>query len=156
MAVDWLLVFPFLPIIDAVIGRYTGATTDVKEQPPERNKRVDLQISEPLLKKPKEAQDEYDISWGSEQQQGLGEADNFRNDPKEEEDSNMPSSTESYNVEVVECNTDSSATLSAGEVNGEYEDCFFSSSEESTSEGWDPQKRKRTKKVSLFRWPRTS
>lgn len=82
---------------DTVIGQYTGATIDVKEQHPELNNQVALQISEPFLKNPKEEQIECDIRRGSEEQRGQGETDNsftldcVKNDPEEEEDSKMPS-----------------------------------------------------------------
>ncbi|XP_049440208.1 uncharacterized protein LOC125893527 isoform X1 [Epinephelus fuscoguttatus] len=113
-----------IPKIDA--NHYTGAATDVTDPPPELNTRVDLGISEPLPKKPKEEQTEYDISWGSgQQQQGPGEVDNFippdcvKNDPKEEEeeavDTSMPYIEDSFHIKVVESNPDSSATVSADE-----------------------------------------
>ncbi|XP_044036364.1 uncharacterized protein LOC122868451 [Siniperca chuatsi] len=154
-----------LPRID--VSGYTRATTDVRAQPPELNTGVDLEISEPLPKKPKEEQIEYDISSESEQQQqqqkqqqqqqqGLGATDNFitpdcvKNDP-DEEDSSMPCIADSYHIKVVEFNPDSSATLSADEANYEHED-FFSSdsdcpqlsrSEESTSKSQEAEKHNR-------------
>lgn len=147
---------------DPVIGQYTGAMIDVKERHPERNNQVALQISEPLLKNPKEEQIECDIRRGSEEQWRQGETDiSFtldcvKNDPEEEEDSKMPSITESYNVKVVKFSPKSSATLSADLANDdEHKDRFSLASDAvlSRSEGRDPQKCQE-KKVSLFRYPR--
>ncbi|KAM6947943.1 uncharacterized protein PEZ65_001495 [Lycodopsis pacificus] len=59
------------------ITHYTGAATDLREQPPQLNNKVDPELSEPLPKKPKEEQIEQDISLGSEQQLELGEVGNF-------------------------------------------------------------------------------
>ncbi|XP_074485815.1 uncharacterized protein LOC141764447 isoform X1 [Sebastes fasciatus] len=77
---------PEIKLTKIDVHPYTGATTDVKEL------ITTVEISEPVSKKPKEEQIEYDISLDSEQQQqGLGEADNFitpdcvKNDPKEED-----------------------------------------------------------------------
>ncbi|XP_037619751.1 uncharacterized protein LOC119484743 isoform X2 [Sebastes umbrosus] len=77
---------PELKLTKIDVHPYTGATTDVKEL------ITMVEISEPVSKKLKEEQIEYDISLDSEQQQqGLGEADNFitpdcvKNDPKEED-----------------------------------------------------------------------
>ncbi|XP_045885507.1 uncharacterized protein LOC123956974 [Micropterus dolomieu] len=120
-----------LPRID--VSQYTGATTDVREQPPEL--KVDLVISEPKPKKLKEEQIEYDISSGSEQRQGPREVDNFvtqdscvKREP-EEDDSNMPCITNSYHVNVAEFNPDSSFTLSGDEANYEPGDWFSLGSE---------------------------
>ncbi|XP_042352611.1 uncharacterized protein LOC121950618 [Plectropomus leopardus] len=96
-----------------------GATTDVRELPPELNTKVEL--SEPLPKKPKEEPTECDISFGSQQQQGLGEAENFftpdcvKNDPEEEVDESMPSIADTFHIKVVEYKADSSGTVSADE-----------------------------------------
>lgn len=144
-----------------MIGENTITTTDVGEKPSELNTAVD-EISEPQPKRPKEEQIEYDISHGSEQQNGLGEAD-ILNTPdcvKNEEDSKMPTVTDSFIIKVVEWNPDSSATLSAEDVNNEQTDSDsltdfsqLSRSEESTDESQAPRKHKSKKKASLFRCP---
>ncbi|XP_041811405.1 uncharacterized protein LOC121619628 isoform X2 [Chelmon rostratus] len=122
-----------LPRID--VSQYTGAPTDGSEQPPELNTRVVQQISEPLpKKKPKEEQIEYDINWGSEQQQGLEEAHNsvttdcVKRDP-EEDDSNTPCIADSYHIEVVDWKQDSSGTVSLDETDNEDKDWSYSNSE---------------------------
>ncbi|KAK9529288.1 hypothetical protein VZT92_013392 [Zoarces viviparus] len=115
------------------ITHYTGAATDVIEQPPELNNKLDPELSEPLPKKPKEEQIEHDISLGSEQQQQLelGEVGNFilnvKSDPKEEqeEETSMPCIIDSFHVRVAEVNNDS-GTLSADED----EDCCADEDEE--------------------------
>ncbi|XP_031179968.1 uncharacterized protein LOC116067634 isoform X2 [Sander lucioperca] len=139
-----------LPRID-VSSQNTGATTDVREQPPDLNTRADLEISEPLAKKPKEEEIEYDISWESEQQHGLGEAEHFiapdcvKNDP-EEEDARMLCFADSFNIKVVECNPQSSSgTLSADEDSASDSERLtafpqLSRSEESSSGSQEPQK----------------
>ncbi|KAF1391411.1 hypothetical protein PFLUV_G00041840 [Perca fluviatilis] len=141
-----------LPRID-VSSQYTGATTDVREQHPDLNTRADLETSEPLAKKPKEEEIEYDISLGSEQQHGLGEAEHFiapdcvKNDP-EEEDARMLCIAETFHIKMDECDPQSSGTLSADED----DDCSasdserltdlpqLSRSEESSSGSREPQK----------------
>nr|XP_046240238.1 uncharacterized protein LOC124056643 isoform X2 [Scatophagus argus] len=144
------------------IGQYTGANTGVREQPPEFNLQMDLQMSKLLPKKSREERVEYDISCGSGQQQRLGESDKLiipdcvKNDPEENQDSVMPPITDSFNVEVVERNPCCSATLLADEVEDDYKDhlslgtdAVLSRSEEDTSECQEPQKHKKksTKKV---------
>ncbi|XP_032369718.1 uncharacterized protein LOC116688049 [Etheostoma spectabile] len=121
-----------LPRID-VSNQYTGATTDVREQPPDINTRVDLEKSELLSKTPKEEEIEFDISWETEQQHGPGEAELFiapdcvKNDP-EEEDARMLCIADSLHVKVIEYNPVSPDTLSTGED----KDCFESDSERIT------------------------
>ncbi|XP_035517229.1 uncharacterized protein LOC118327848 [Morone saxatilis] len=145
-----------LPKID--VSRHTAVTTDVRrKKPAELNTGVSQETSEPLPKIPKQEQTEYDINLGSEQQQSLGEADNgittvcVKNEPKEEEHF----STDSYHIQVVEWTPDSSATISADEVDhqGEYLDAVrdfqhLSRSEGSSNKSQEPSKhyRKATKK----------
>ncbi|XP_073324154.1 uncharacterized protein [Pagrus major] len=117
-----------IPRIDEALGRQTGATTNVREL----SNKVDLQISEPLPKKLKEEQVDYDINNGLEQQceeqQGLGETDLFmtpdcvKNDPEEEveEDTNISCIADSFQVDVVEWSPDTSSTVSADEANEEH------------------------------------
>ncbi|XP_028431639.1 uncharacterized protein LOC114554178 [Perca flavescens] len=153
-----------LPRID-VSSQYTGATTDVREQHPDLNTRADLETSEPLAKKPKEEEIECDISWESEQQHGLGETEHFispdcvKNDP-EEEDPRMLCIAETFHIKVVECNPQSSGTLSADED----EDCSASDLErltdfpqlsrckESSSGSREPQKHDIKSGKSLTKW----
>ncbi|XP_040888918.1 uncharacterized protein LOC121178697 isoform X2 [Toxotes jaculatrix] len=149
-----------LPRID--VNEYTKTTTDVREQPSEPNTEVDVAMSEPLPKKPKEEQIEWDISCGSEQLEEQGGADNtvttdyVKNDPDEEE-INLSCITDLYRIQVVDYNPTPSATFSAEEVNDEREDscsldsdtvtdCPQSRSEESASE--EPQKHKKMSKKS--------
>ncbi|XP_075952219.1 uncharacterized protein LOC142954829 [Anarhichas minor] len=151
------------------ITHYTGAATDVREQPPELSNKVDPELSGPLPKKPKEEQIDHDISLGSEQQQQQlepGVVGNFilnvKSDPKEEEEeTSMPCIIDSFHVRVVEVNSDSPGILSADEDEDCYadedEDCYAAasdtseprvpdlpqlpSSEESTSRSRELQKR---------------
>lgn len=156
--------FCFSPIIDD--ARFTGETL-------KQNTRVDQDISEPLSKKPKEEEVEYDISWRSDQQHGQGETEIFitphcvKNDPEEEEeDTSMPSITDMFHIKVVEYNANSSGTLSANEDEDEYfsdsdavtDDPRPYRSEESTSESRDTQTHDvdstKSATVSLFLGPR--
>ncbi|XP_071350405.1 uncharacterized protein [Trachinotus anak] len=132
----------------------SGATTDVREQPPELNTALDQETSEPLSKKPKEEQIECDISLGSQQQEDMGGVDITSNpgcvkDEPDEEDINMPCTTDLYRIQVVDYTPNSSATLTANEANDEHKDSSsvgsdaqISTGEESSSESWEPQKQK--------------
>ncbi|XP_072238630.1 uncharacterized protein [Leuresthes tenuis] len=97
------------------ITEYTGATTDIREQPAEPNNTSDSEMSDPLTTKPKEEPIECDISWDSQQQQWSGEVDSIilqdciKTDPEEEQTS-LPSIADSYLMK--EYNPDSSAPLS--------------------------------------------
>ncbi|XP_073324587.1 uncharacterized protein [Pagrus major] len=134
-----------IPRIDEALGRQTGATTNVREL----SNQVDLQISEPLPKKLKEEQVDYDINNGSEQQceeqQGLGETDLFmtpdcvKNDPEEEveEDTNISCIADSFQVDVVEWSPDTSSTVSTDEANEERKNCLLLDSD------GDPKSRSR-------------
>ncbi|XP_022057138.1 uncharacterized protein LOC110956132 [Acanthochromis polyacanthus] len=119
---------------------HTGAATDVREQPPEPNALLDVEMSEPLIKVLKEETVECEVSWLSEQEQQEWNAYNLsapecvKNDP-EEEDVSMPCIADSYQVQVVECPPDSSATLSADE---DYNQCDYISPSESAAENCPP------------------
>ncbi|XP_056260743.1 uncharacterized protein LOC130187303 [Seriola aureovittata] len=144
-----------LPRIDE--SQCSRITTDVREQPPKLNTAVDLEISEPLPKKPKEEQIECDISLGSQQQEDLGEVHNTFNpgcvkDDPDEEDTNIPCTANLFCIQVVDYTPNSSATLSADEANDEHDDNSSLGSdavtddpqpfksEESASENWETQK----------------
>lgn len=127
--------FFFFPVTD--VSQYTGESAGVREQTPQLNTRVHQERSEPLPKKPKEEQIECDISWG-EQQQALWGDDNFitpdcvKTDPEEEENINMPCIANSFHIQGVYHNPDSSATHSADEVNYGHEDISSVDSDEVT------------------------
>lgn len=144
----------FAPTID-VRELYT-VTTDDREQPPELNTDVDLETSEPLPIIPKEEPNEYDISWGTEPHEGPREADNFINPDCIKND---PDAEDSFQIQVVEYQPTSSASVSANndidKVSGDLvaaTDCLqLSMGEESTYEDPGPKKKKSSKrKVYLF------
>ncbi|XP_059185377.1 uncharacterized protein LOC131968486 isoform X2 [Centropristis striata] len=116
-----------LPKIDDI--QNTGATADASAE--QLSARVDLERAEPLPKKPKEEQIDYDICCETEQQQVQVEAETFispdcvKNDPEEEEDTSMPCISDSFHIKVVEVNPNSSGTLTADEE----EDCSASDSD---------------------------
>ncbi|XP_008276853.1 uncharacterized protein LOC103354998 [Stegastes partitus] len=114
------------------ITPHSGTTTDVIEHPPEPDTLLDVEISEPLSKKPKEEQIECEVSWLSKQEQEDFEAYNYVTPDcvKNEEDVSMPCIAASYQVEVVECAFNSSTTISADEGSPKHDYSSPSESEE--------------------------
>lgn len=91
----------------------------------EPNIRSDFEILEPMIVK--EDQTEYEITCSSEQQLWPGKMDDsdvtdcVKTDPEGQEAS-MSHITDSCNIQVVQCNQDSSTTASAYETNCEHDD----------------------------------
>ncbi|KAK2914838.1 uncharacterized protein [Channa argus] len=110
------------------VDRYTGATADVREQPPELNTWLNKEISKPLPKKLKEEQIECDISWESEKQEVSGARNLMipncvKSDPDEEEnDANIPCITDSFHIKVMEESPSFSVNHSTEEENHAHED----------------------------------
>ncbi|KAK2862352.1 hypothetical protein Q5P01_001885 [Channa striata] len=119
------------------VDQYTGATADIREQPPEVNTWVTKEISEPLPKKPKEEPIECDISWESEQEAvGAGNLtiQNWvKTDPDEDgNDVKMHCINELFHIQVVEGSPNFSNTHSTEEENHEHEDNSFLDSDTAT------------------------
>nr|XP_020502535.1 uncharacterized protein LOC109993799 [Labrus bergylta] len=150
-----------IPRIDDI--QHTGISTGIGHGPSEQTGSVSMAISNPLPLNPKEEQIEYDIGQGSTNRQVLEEADNLiisdwvKNDP-DAEDLNMQS-TDSYHVQEVEVNQESSATISVDEGNNDdplsspdsddYQQ--LSMSEESSSESVESQKHNKKKRIEKRR-----
>ncbi|XP_041673093.1 uncharacterized protein LOC121529368 [Cheilinus undulatus] len=146
-----------LPRIDDDI-QHTGATPGMRRHFPDYTREESMVLSEPVPACPKEEEIEYDIGWGSAQQQQpppLGEASNIITTScvKDEPDSELAPITESCLIEVVEVHQDTSGTVSADEVINDEDDVssldsgaladfpHLSISEDNSNESVDSQNR---------------
>lgn len=150
------------------VSQYNGATASVPEQHPQLKSIVHEEISEPVPKKAKEELTECAISLGSEQQQVLHDADHLilpgrvKCDPEEEDKTNMPCITNSFHIQMVAYDPDSSAGFLAEDTRDEREGGSsldpgavtealpLCRREESASECLKPQKHNQPKKKVNF------
>nr|XP_020448965.1 uncharacterized protein LOC109956305 [Monopterus albus] len=151
-----MVVNPELKLHKIDDGQYMGTNTNVRIQPLDLNTGVKWEISEPCSKKPKQEPAEFDIGCGSEQQQ-VPEG-TVKDDP--EEGTNTSCITNSFPLQVVEYDPDSSDTVQ--EENDEHEESSsvasdavteserFSSSEESTDENQEPHTHSNTSLTKLI------
>lgn len=111
--------------------------TSIRERPAEPKPRLDIETSEPRIKRPKEEETECDIQWGSEplwpdKMDNSDLLDRVKNDPEEQEAYQSPVSN-SFTVQVVEYNQDSSITVSTHDADVEQDDSSSVTSDETQS-----------------------
>ncbi|XP_074534418.1 uncharacterized protein LOC141796938 [Halichoeres trimaculatus] len=110
---------------------HTKAPQGVRHQPPEQTREFNIEIIELPQIRPKEEQEEFDISSVSVGQQALDKTNDLvapdlvKSDP-DEENSSMPSITDSRSLGVVGVGKDSSATISAEEDMTDDTDAYSS------------------------------
>nr|XP_019941912.1 PREDICTED: uncharacterized protein LOC109628903 [Paralichthys olivaceus] len=135
------------------VGECTRATTDVREQPPERSSEADQEISETPAKKPKEEPIEWVVGLGSEPKQepeGDDRAVASEYVQKEEpaEDGNTSYVTDTFSIQVEKYTPGPSETVSVEgmSLNDEQASSWDSdlspmlSSEESDNESQETQR----------------
>ncbi|XP_013865070.1 uncharacterized protein LOC106518354 isoform X2 [Austrofundulus limnaeus] len=107
----------------------------IREEPAEPNTRSANEISEPMMKRPKEEETEYDIQWGSEKlwPDKMDNSDLLDCVKSEEQEAYQSPVSNSFTVQVVEYNQDSSITVSTHDAGAEQDDSFSVSSDETLS-----------------------